>query len=189
MPAQNVHTLAAEAVRMAENEAQTMTVPVAVYPAATPPVTGQVLVGRVLADPGAVSAEPYAPQPWVSNLGETVPAPSAPRGFMARLRTPMAAAIAGGVLLLGIGFGTGFVVGHQGGGARAGTQGGPGEMNGGGPGFGQGRQGGTGTQQGQGFPGQSGGTQSGGTQSDGTQSGGIQQGQTGTTTDGTGTTT
>ncbi|MBT0767517.1 hypothetical protein KIH74_01190 [Kineosporia sp. J2-2] len=90
-------------------------------------------------------------------------------GFAEKLKTPMAAAIIGGVLLLGVGFATGYVVGHDQGssstsssdsqtGFGGGMGGFPGGQGQGGTGQGQGgtgtnpfgqSQGGTGTGQGQ----------------------------------------
>jgi hypothetical protein len=123
--------------------------------------------------------------------------------LMSRMRTPAAAAVAGGVLLLGIGFGTGYVIGHDRGatGSAAssnqnapGGQGGQGGTFGGGPGFGS-QPGGSGSgaqgQQGQGqggFGWRSGGTgQGSGGAEDGTgQQGNQQQGDQQQGTAGTG---
>lgn len=48
-------------------------------------------------------------------LGPVTPVKSGGRtgGFVEKLRTPVAAAVIGGVLLLGVGFATGYVVGHD----------------------------------------------------------------------------
>ena len=103
-------------------------------PAAGPPVGGQLVTG-------SVAGAPPADVPPVDGPVATEPGRKPRRtDFMSWLRTPVVAVIAGGVLLLGVGFGTGFVVGrdHAGTAATAGVQGGPGGMPGGGTGFGGG---------------------------------------------------
>jgi hypothetical protein len=191
-------------VQMAENEAPVTT------PPSSPPVPA------VMAYPWAAQA-PTAEAPAITADRVPTSAYQVPPGssrssrwsrteLMSRMRTPAAAAVAGGVLLLGIGFGTGYVIGHDRGatGSAAssnqnapggqGGQGGQGGTFGGGPGFGS-QPGGSGSgaqgQQGQGqggFGWRSGGTgQGSGGAEDGTgQQGNQQQGDQQQGTAGTG---
>jgi hypothetical protein len=171
-PSQFVHTLAGEADGMAENEAQTMTVPVATQMSATQvPSEGTPAPtpGTLAPAEGALFPVASAPLPVEGTpvpvggtpvLVEATAVPvegtagsaegRPPRNLMSRLRTPAAAAVGGGLLLFGIGFGSGFVVGHSWGGSSSNTVPtvGPGGFTRGGGGFGPGRQG-----QGQGQPG------------------------------------
>jgi len=104
-----------------------------------------VAVAGVETGPQAVPAAAPAAQETLSG-----PRNDPPRNdFIGRLRTPAMAAAAGGVLVLAVGFGAGFVVGrdHAGTGSTTGVQPGAGGFPGGGTGFGggggqgQGRQG------------------------------------------------
>ena len=193
---QFAHIEAAQAAGMAENEAPTITAPVPVGPASYPTtVQGTYLPAGSATNPVPPAFVPQEELP----PGELPPASRNQRpDLMNRLRAPAVAAVTGGVLLLGVGFGAGFVVGrdHAGTGTDTSVRGGPGGMPGGGTGFGNGQgQGGFGgpqgtggqLQQGQTQPGTGGQTLPDGTtqqDSDGT----TQQGSGGTAQQGTGAT-
>lgn len=170
-----VHIRTIQAVGMAENEASTMAAPLPTSTAAFPqtaPATYPASAPTIATSPWATAAAPVAapaPTPGPTSA-EAVPEPGVPvevaptgvgapgeilrssrndpprNDVLSRMRTPAVAAAAGGVLVLAVGFGAGFVVGrdHAGAGSTAGVQGGTGANPGGGTGFGgrgQGQQG------------------------------------------------
>jgi hypothetical protein len=152
---------------MAENEAPTITAlgptgPVrypqtapATYPASAPTT----VQGTYLPVGSATNPAAFEPQEELTTATRNQPSGTDPRyesppgpqtpersespraDLMNRLRTPAVAAVTGGVLLLGVGFGAGFVVGrdHADTGTNTSVQGGPGGMPGGGAGFGNGQ--------------------------------------------------
>jgi hypothetical protein len=165
-PAQMILTWAPDDQVMAENETQTVLIPRGTSSAAPgdpaqPHQAGAPAPGwAVPADaPHASAADPVAPGPEGASAGPAGPVPPSygaaeypvpPQrrpSFTDRLRTPIAGAVLGGVVILGAGFAAGFVVGQdhasssstsvpdgQFGRFGPGTQGGPGGQ------FGQGGQ-------------------------------------------------
>ncbi|GLY14350.1 hypothetical protein LWF15_32110 [Kineosporia rhizophila] len=168
---------------MAENQGQTVVAPVNTHPA--PAQNPQ-------SYPNVQYPGPAGPPPHLTfevpqeHLGTSVPAPApttgSQGGFVQKLKTPVAAAVIAGALLLGVGFATGYVVGHDRGSASvSGTTDGQtgfggGQMPGGGQFPGGGQMPGGQTGQGQTGQGQSG---------SGTSPFGQGQSQDGTTQDGT----
>lgn len=179
-----------------EHEAQATT------PMWSPPQAGPAPVGQTQVGPpgpqtaypqlpptgpsGQIQPHPYGgpstPPPMTfevpqEQLASAPPAAGGHRGanFVEKLKTPVAATVIGGVLLLGVGFATGYVVGHDRGASSVSNSTGTGGQTGGG--FGGGGFGGGGF--GGGFGGQTGQGQTG--------QGQTGQGQTGTGQGGTGT--
>lgn len=99
--------------------------------------------------PFAAAAPPPASDQFVGDGTPNAPEVPRKRTVMDRIRTPVVAAIGGGILILGAGFGAAFAVGHgTGGGGQSAVQDGPGGQGFGGQGQGQGFGGGPGNQNG-----------------------------------------
>jgi hypothetical protein len=176
---QPILTLAAEDPVMAENQTDTQTLPVRPHPSWAVPA------GDADAPPAPAPATPAPATPAAATPESGAPAPAAPAsaapggpaahpgpalldenprpaegsGVRDRLRTPIAGALLGGVVILGVGFGAGYVVGHDRGASASTGPGGQFSQGGQGGPFGQFSQGGQlgqpgqGGQFGQGVPG------------------------------------